>query len=307
MAATPAVSNSHEDERAAIVALTDGASLEMSPREQDAIAAAAAFLPPDTEVFISSPPTVSHHDIVNTCVALRRHGLEPVPHISARALSGFTQLNDLLARVAGEAGVRRALVIGGDLDPPLGPFRASLDVLSLGLFEKYGFTRLGLAAYPEGHPRIAEPTLDRALAVKLALLRQSGIGAEAVTQFAFAAAPVLAWLHGLREREPFLPVQIGLAGPASIATLARYAVRCGIGASIGALVSHRTSIARLMTEAGPEPVIRDLAATNWQVLGVSRIHLFGFGGLERTARWLNAVTAGDFRLNPDGRGFIVVI
>jgi methylenetetrahydrofolate reductase (NADPH) len=306
MAPAPAVSNSHEDERAAIMALMDGASLEMSPREQAAVAAAAAFLAPDTEVFVSFPPAVSHHDIVSACVALRRHGLEPVPHVAARALSGFTQLNDLLARAAGEAGVRRALVIGGDLDPPHGPFHASLDVLSLGLFEKHGFTRLGLAAYPEGHPRIAEPALDRALAVKLALLRQAGIAAEAVTQFAFAAAPVLAWLDGFHQREPFLPVQVGLAGPASIATLARYAVRCGIGASISALVSHRTSIARLVTEAGPEPVIRDLAAADWRALGVSGVHLFGFGGLERTARWVNAVTAGDFRLNPDGRGFTVI-
>jgi methylenetetrahydrofolate reductase (NADPH) len=283
--------------------LVAGASLEMSPREQDAIASAAACLAPGTEVFVSSPAGISHFDIVNAVVALRRHGLEPVPHVAARALSGFTQLNDLLARVAGEAGVRRALVIGGDIDPPSGPFHASLEVLSLGLFEKHGFTRIGLAAYPEGHPRIATPALDRALAIKLTLLRHAGIAVEAVTQFAFDAAPILAWLRASHAREPFLPVRIGLAGPASIATLARYAVRCGIGASIGALVSHRTSIARLVTEAGPEAVIRDLADADWRAVGVSGLHLFGFGGLARTARWLSAVTEGNFRLAPDGRGF----
>jgi methylenetetrahydrofolate reductase (NADPH) len=305
MAPVPAASIANDGERAAVMALVSGASLEMSPREREAIAPAAAFLAPGTEVFVSAPPAVSHHDIVSAAVALRRHGFEPVPHVAARALVGFTQLNDLLARVAGEAGVRRALVIGGDLDPPSGPFHASFDVLSLGLFEKHGFTRVSLAAYPEGHPRIAEATLDRALAVKLALLRQAGIEAQAITQFVFEAAPVLDWLRVMRGREPFLPVRIGLAGPASVATLARYAVRCGIGHSIGALVRHGTSIARLVTEAGPEPVVRELAAADWRGLGVNGVHLFGFGGLTRTARWLNAVTAGDFRVAADGVGFTV--
>lgn len=294
-----------DGERAAVMALVSGASLEMSPRERDTIAQAAEFLTPSTEVFVSSPPMVSHHDIVSAAVALRRHGFEPVPHVAARSLVGFTQLNDLLARVAGEAGVRRALVIGGDLDPPNGPFHASFDVLSLGLFEKYGFTRLSLAAYPEGHPRIAAPVLDRALAVKLALLRQAGIEARVVTQFVFDAAPVLDWLRVPRTPEPSLPVRVGLAGPASIATLARYAVRCGIGHSIGALVRHGTSIARLVTESGPEAVVRQLAAADWRGLGVNGIHLFSFGGLARTARWVNAVTDGDFRIQADGTGFTV--
>jgi methylenetetrahydrofolate reductase (NADPH) len=290
------------NERDAIMALVAGASLEMSPRERDAIDAAAEYLLPGTEVFVSAPPAVSHHDIVSAAVALRRRGFEPVPHVAARSLVGFTQLNDLLARVAGEAGVRRALVIGGDLDPPSGPFHASFDVLSLGLFEKYGFCRIGLAGYPEGHPRIAQPALDLALAAKLALLRQAGIEAHVVTQFVFDAALVLDWLQALRGREKLLPVRIGLAGPAGIATLARYAVRCGIGHSISALVRHGTSIARLVTEAGPEPVLRELAVANVRASG---IHLFSFGGLPRTARWLRAVTDGDFRIAEDEPGFAV--
>jgi methylenetetrahydrofolate reductase (NADPH) len=305
MAPAPAATLPNHGVRAAVMALVAGASLEMSPRERDAIAPAAEFLLPGTEVFVSAPPGASHHDIVSAAVALRRSGLEPVPHVAARGLVGFTQLNDLLARVAGEAGVRRALVIGGDLDPPSGPFHASFDVLSLGLFEKYGFTRIGLAAYPEGHPRIAAATLDHALAVKLALLRQVGIDAHAVTQFVFDAAPVLKWLPAMREREPFAPVRVGLAGPASIATLARYAMRCGIGHSIDALVRHGTSIARLVTESGPEQMMHQLAMTDWRERGVQGLHLFSFGGLPRTARWLRAVTDGDFRVAADGMGFTV--
>ena len=72
-----------------VMALIVGASLEMSPRERDAIAPAAEFLAPGTEVFISSPPAVSHHDIVSAAVALRRHGFEPVPHVAARSSGGL--------------------------------------------------------------------------------------------------------------------------------------------------------------------------------------------------------------------------
>jgi methylenetetrahydrofolate reductase (NADPH) len=295
----------NDGEREAVMALVSGASLEMSPREQDAIAAATEVLAPRTAVFVSSPPAVSYHDIVGAAVALRRRGFEPVPHVAARSLTGFTQLNDLLARAAGEAGARHALVIGGDLDPPSGPFHASFDVLTLGLFEKYGFTSISLAAYPEAHPRISGPVLDRALAVKLALMRQAGIATQVITQFVFDAAPVLDWLRVLREREDLVPVRIGLAGPASIATLARYAVRCGIGQSIAALVRRGPAIARMVTESGPESVVRQLAAADWLRPGVNGIHLFGFGGLARTARWLHAVTEGDFQIEADGAGFKV--
>jgi len=283
---------SEGDQPDSVRALLVGASLEMSPRERDEIATAARFLTPGTEVFISSPPAVSHHDIVSAAVALRRSGLEPVPHVAARALVGFTQLNDLLGRCAGEAGVRRVLVIGGDLEPPSGPFHASLDVLSLGLFEKHGFNHVSLAGYPEGHPRIAEPVLDRALSVKLALLKGTGIEARVVTQFVFDTDPLFAWLGGIRGREPAVPLRVGFAGPAGIATLARYAVRCGIGHSLGALVRHNTSIARLVNEAGPEGLLRDLGEADWHALGVEGVHLFSFGGFARTARWLRSMAAG---------------
>ena len=152
-------------------------------------------------------------------------------------------------------------------------------------------------------PRRLSPRI--ALTAKLALLRQAGIEPWVVTQFVFDAEPVLRWLPVMRGREPFLPVRIGLPGPAGVATLARYAVRCGIGRSIGALARYGTSIARLVTEAGPEHVVRQLAAAGWRELGVTGIHLFGFGGLARTARWLRAVTDGAFRVAADGVGFTV--
>jgi hypothetical protein len=69
-----------------------------------------------------------------------------------------------------------------------------------------------------------------------------------------------------------------------------------------ALTRHGTSIARLVTEAGPEAMLRQLAAAEVTAAG---IHLFSFGGLVRTARWLRAVIDGDFRISDEETGFTV--
>jgi methylenetetrahydrofolate reductase (NADPH) len=90
-----------------------------------------------------------------------------------------------------------------------------------------------------------------------------------------------------------LPVRVGLAGPAGIATLTRYALHCGVGNSIKALTKS-ASFGRLLTERDPEPVIRELMAaapggdTSVLPLGVTALHFYTFGGLKKTVEWINA-------------------
>ena len=102
-------------------------------------------------MFVNHPPSVTHHDIVAACARLQRAGFVPVPHVAARRLASFTQASDFLQRAAGEAGVERILLIGGD-DSPVGPFRASLDLLATGVVERHGIGQVAFAGYPEGHP-----------------------------------------------------------------------------------------------------------------------------------------------------------
>ena len=73
-----------------------------------------------------------------------------------------------------------------------------------------------------------------------------------VTQFGFDAEPILRWVGALRARDIFCPVRIGVAGPATVATLAKYAVRCGIGSSLRALARGHTAFARILAQAGPD-------------------------------------------------------
>ena len=66
-----------------------------------------------------------------------------------------TELDRHLGRLADEAGVRRVLVIAGDFAAPLGPFHAAIEVIESGLLHARGITEVGIAGYPDGHPRLA--------------------------------------------------------------------------------------------------------------------------------------------------------
>lgn len=283
----PLTVTTRSEPQADLCGLLRGFSLEVSARDTQAIDRAADLLPVGTEVYLNWISGDTHHRTIAAAAKLRRAGLTPVPHVAARFLSGFTQLADFVARLAGEAEVRQALTIGGDRDKPAGSFDSSVQVLATGLFAKHGFQCIGIAGYPEGNPRIAPAAIQAALAAKLGHLREQGIASYIATQFCFEAKPILGWLQALRAGGIDVPVRVGLAGPASITTLMKFGLRCGVGNSLRALALRGPAIAHLLNEAGPDAIVRELAAakTGDPTLGIAGIHLFCFGGLQRTAEW----------------------
>jgi len=291
---------SPDDERRNIQALLAGASLELSSRDPSEIDACAEFLGPGAAVYISMPPGQTYHGTVALATRLRRAGLRPVPHVAARRIASRDALDEYLARAAGEAGVDSVLVIAGDNGRPSGPFDSSRALLETGLFQRHGIMRIGVAGYPEGHSKIAETDLETALAAKKVLARRAGLDLQVVTQFCFESGPVLAWAAKMKGHG--LPVHVGLAGPASLPRLLRFAMLCGIGKSVRALKAQPRAITRLVVEAGPEAVVRDIARPGGAP--IAGVHFFCFGGLVRVARWLRAVREGRFELTPDG-GFRV--
>ena len=121
-----------------------------------------------------------------------------------------------------------------------------------------------------------------------------------MTQFCFEPEPVLSWAARIKGHG--LPVRVGLSGPASLPRLLRFAALCGIGNSVRALKARPQAITRLLVEAGPEVVVRDIARRGGAP--IAGVHFFCFGGLVRTARWLRAIREGRFELTSDG-GFRV--
>ena len=283
----------------AVIALIDGASFEVSARDPLAGEALNEVAPVGSTVYIAFAPTDTHHGVVAAAAALKRAGFASVPHIAARTLVSFTQLNDYLARLAGEAGIDRALVIAGDVERPVGPFATSLELLTTGLFEKHGIRHIDIAGYPEGHPRISRAHLEEALAAKCRAMRARGLVPSVLTQFGFEAAPILAWLRALRTGDLNIPVRIGLAGPASIATLAKFAVRCGIGNSLRALTDGHASVARLLVETDPAALVTALAGAD-PALGITGLHFFTFGGVRPSCAWIEKVRRGEFDWLEDG-------
>ncbi len=289
-----------QGERDSISAFLAGASLELSSRDPAEIDACAGLLEPGTPVYISFPPGQTYHGTVALAARLARAGFRPVPHVAARRLAGRDALDDYLARAVGEAGVDSALVIAGDSDRPGRAFDSSLALLETGLFQRHGIVRIGVAGYPEGHPRIVPSALEAALAAKKTFARRTGIELGIVTQFCFEADSILSWAAKMKGHG--LPMRVGLAGPASLPRLLRFAALCGVGNSVRALKARPRALTRLMVEAGPEVALRDLARRAEPPL--AGVHFFCFGGLVRTARWLRAVRDGRFELTEDG-GFRV--
>jgi methylenetetrahydrofolate reductase (NADPH) len=270
-----------------VAELVAACSIEISPRDDFAGEKLRELFDPGTTVFVNHPGTVTHHDVVAACARLRGAGFSPVPHIAVRRLASFTQASDFLQRAAGEAGVKAAMIIGGDPDHPVGPFPDAYDLLASGLVERHGLRAVAFAGYPEGHPRIASRALDEALRAKVAMARRQGLEVSLVTQFGFDAAPILRWIAALRAQDIVCAVKVGIAGPATVATLAKFAVRCGIGASLRALARGHTAFARILAEAGPDALIGALVAEEDPRWPIDGLHVFTFGGVRRTAEWIS--------------------
>jgi methylenetetrahydrofolate reductase (NADPH) len=225
---------------------------------------------------------------IRVCAEVRALGLIPVPHIVARNIPSRGALDELLGRLAQEAGVNRALVLGGDRDVPAGEYDASLQLIESGLLQKHGINRIAIAVYPEGHPRIPDDVLDRARADKLAAARAGGLEAILISQVCFDSAPIINFLRRIRAEGVTERVRVGVAGPAKYATLVKYAMICGVGASLRALKERQSLAKSLLSGETPERLILELeeAAEAEPSLNIWGIHFFTFASLKNTIEWV---------------------
>ena len=140
--------------------LVRSSSLEVTPSGAGKVESFLDLLEEQgTRIFITFLPGSDLAETTKTAVRLAREGFNPVPHIAARSLASEVQLEEALKAWRQEAGVEEVLLVGGTVAKPLGPFTKSMDVLRLGLLEKHGIKRVGLAAHPEGSPDIAPDEL----------------------------------------------------------------------------------------------------------------------------------------------------
>ena len=278
-----------EEARAAAELVACG-SLEMGADAPEEARRIAGLLPAGTPVYVGHLPRRAVGASLETLVALRRAGLEPVPHVAARNLASRAEAREFIDKAVRRAGITKALLIAGDSAGPAGPYADSAALLAEDFMGQSGLTQVGLAGYPEGHPRIATAALNAALARKLELAARHGLKTHLVTQFSFAPNRIVEYCADVARRAPGLPVYVGLAGPASPAALVRYAQRCGVSASLRALQTEGIKAVRLFTHVDPAEQLTALAARlrSGSARNVVGVHLYSFGGVVRTAEWMNA-------------------
>ena len=271
--------------------LVASGSLEMGAHRPKDAREIADLLPQGTPVFVNHLPKHTLDQSLDAIVALRTAGLEPVPHIAARRIKSRSEVVAFLKRAAREAGVKKVLLIGGDMPDIHGPYGDGLSVLADNVLTDASVREVALPSYPEGHPVLATPLLETALAAKIAAARKQGLGVSIVSQFSFHPARIIEHIAALDRAYPEVPVYIGLAGPTSPTALIRYAHRCGVSASLRALSREGMRAVNLVTHTDPSEQLTALArhmATQAQS-NVVGVHLFTFGGVKPAAEWMNAV------------------
>jgi methylenetetrahydrofolate reductase (NADPH) len=268
-------------------------SVEMTAHRLGDVRDLAAELPTGTKVYVNHLP---RHTLAMTLAALeavRDAGLEPVPHVAARRVGSRDELRWFLNRAIRSAGVQKVLLIGGDDPTPVGPYPDSTTLLRQGVLAECGVREVGIAGYPEGHPRIPRAALEQAMADKLALTTEQGLGSYIVTQFSFAPARLLEYCADLATRAPSTPIYIGVAGPTEPMTLLKFAQRCGVSASLRALRDQGIAFVRLVTHTDPREQLVALAryCLAHPTSNIVGTHFFTFGGARQTAAWMNRIIA----------------
>jgi methylenetetrahydrofolate reductase (NADPH) len=272
--------------QARVADLLAAGSLEISPRELHRAGEVGALLPADTCVYIPSLPGLPLARTLEAVAAIRTAGLDPVPHVSARRILNEEEFRAFLKEAVARHGVHRVLLLGGDEPKPKGPFVDSLQILESGLLADSGIREIGVAGYPEGHPRISN--LVEPFEKKRKLAHDQGLGLYVVTQFSFAPHRVVEYCANLARTAPDVSIYAGIAGPTDPVALARYAQRCGVSISLRALRTLGSGIARLVTNADPREQLIALARYSLQrePSNLVGVHIYSFGGAVRTAVWM---------------------
>jgi len=266
-------------------------SIEVMPRTAEKVEDFRALLPEGTRVYIAHIEGTPIEDMVATAKRLNNDGFRVMPHFPARIIKDEATLGDWIARYQGEADVKQALMLAGGVEKPHGDFHSSMQLLETGLFDKARFERLHVAGHPEGNKDIdpdgSMKNVDEALQWKQKFSERTDAKMALATQFAFDAKPIIDWANGVKAAGVDLPIHIGIAGPAKLQTLIKFAIACGVGPSLKVLQKRAMDVSKLLLPYEPNDVISELAAHKAANpdFNITNVHFFPLGGIKTNANW----------------------
>lgn len=274
-----------------VEAFLQGYSIEVMPRTASKVEDFRSILPKGTRVYVAHIEGTPIEDMVSTAARLNAEGFDVMPHFPARIIKDQATLTDWIARYQGEANVNQALLLAGGVTKPHGDYHSSMQLMESGEFDRAGFKRLHVAGHPEGNKDI-DPTggmanVDEALRWKQDFSNRTDAEMALATQFAFESGPIIEWAKSLEDAGINIPIHIGIAGPAKLQTMIKFAIACGVGPSLRVLQRRAKDLTKLLLPFEPTEVISELAAhaaanpdTN-----IVKVHFFPLGGIKTNANW----------------------
>ena len=287
-----------------MAAFLQGYSIEVMPRTAEKVKNFRAILPKGTRVYIAHIEGTPIEDMITTAKRISGEGFDVMPHFPARIIKDEATLGDWIARYQGEAGIEQALLLAGGLAKPHGDYHSSMQLLDTGLFDKAGFKRLHTAGHPEINTDIdpdgGRKNVNEALSWKQEFSKRTDAQMALTTQFCFDSKSVIEWANDLKTQSIDIPVHIGIAGPAKLQTMIKFAIACGVGPSLKVLQKRAKDVTKLLLPFEPTQIITELAAHKAANpdFNIEQVHFFPLGGIKTNATWAinnggNAVTAAE--------------
>jgi methylenetetrahydrofolate reductase (NADPH) len=238
-------------------------------------------VPKDVRLTVTASPAKGQDATIDLTVALAGHGYTVAPHLSAQQVRDRAHLADIVARCR-EAGINDVFVVGGDATDAPSEFRHAHDLLVALHDLDHGFTDIGIAGHPEGHPAASEETLFQALKDKASL------ATHIKTQIVFDPGVILRWARELKNRGIDLPVHVGVPGAVHRQKLLRVSGGLGVGESAKFLKKQQSLFWRFFLPGGysPNKIINGLAPHIGKPdNGLVGFHIFTFNDFGPTEAW----------------------
>ena len=264
------------------------ASIEASPSHVLNGKLEPGVLPRGTRVYLTDVGVDPLDDYIAAARMIGEMGYTAAPHVPARRIESEAALERRIARLRDEAGVDDVLVIAGEAETTMGPFGESLDVLRTGVLDRHGIAKVGIAGHPEGNAAYGKVDPNGVLAQKAAHAAESDAAYRIVTQFGFDGDGFVRWARAVKRAGIGLPIHLGVAGPAKVSTLIKFAAMCGVGNSLSFFRKRFGAVAALATRYSPEEVVTPIERA-WAMeddANIAQIHVFPFGGIRSSAEWL---------------------
>jgi len=221
-------------------------------------------LPALKNVYITMLPGGDFRETADQAKKLVEKGFNPIPHIPARSIENEAQLKEYISRCK-DGGTNQVLVIGGSREP-VGDFDSSVQLLETGYFEDM---TVGIAGHPEGSPDISDSKLEKAMNDK------KPYADYIVTQWLLDPQPIIDFIS-----KQTVPVHVGITGPLKITSLIKFANIVGAKNSLNFLKSNFSKALDLMKPKDPNDLIGKVKSHT------DNFHIYTFGGLKETNKWL---------------------